>query len=336
MSNDVSIEVVRTAGFECAPVGFIGLGVMGKSLAWHLLKAGYPMMVQTRTRAKAEGLIAEGAQWVDSPRDVAAGCKLIFTMVGFPHELEDVYFGARGIFKGVKPGEVLVDLTTSTPHLARRIAEAAQKLGVEALDIPVTGGEVGAREARLSMMAGGSPEAFARVAPVLKLFGPLAVLHGPPGSGQHAKMANQIMIAATMMGMCEALAYAKAAGLDTAKVLQSTSAGSASSWSLLNLAPRALRGDFAPGFYVKHFVKDLGIALGAAREMGIKLPGLALGEKLYRKLAAAGHGHKGTQALWLSYLETVEKTKAKKKTRGSKVKKAKRTRAESQRRRVRK
>ncbi len=282
-------------------MGFVGLGVMGRSLAGHLVKAGYPVVVHSRTRATAETVLAAGAEWSPRPGELAERCHLIFTMVGFPAEVEEIYLGADGLVARAQPGAVLVDLTTSTPALAQKIAAAATARGVAALDAPVTGGDVGAREARLSLMVGGDEAAFARVEPVLRRFGPTVVHHGPAGSGQHAKMCNQIMIAATMMGLCEALAYAHAAGLSAEKMLQSTGGGAAGSWSLQNLAPRILKGDFGPGFYVKHFVKDLQIALGAARAMGLDLPGLELAERLYRELAAAGHGNKGTQALWHRY-----------------------------------
>jgi 3-hydroxyisobutyrate dehydrogenase len=301
MSTPTAPASCAPTTFEGGAVGFIGVGVMGRSLVGHLLQAGYPVMVYTRTRARAETLLAAGAQWAEDVAALARRCKLIFTMVGFPADVEGVYFGPKGLLENTAPGTLLVDLTTSTPALAARIAAAAVSRGLAALDVPVTGGDVGARNAKLSLMAGGDPAAFARAEPVLRLFGPTVVLHGPAGSGQHAKMCNQIMIAATMTGMCEALAYARAAGLDPQLLLQSTGGGGAASWSLQNLAPRILRGDFAPGFYVKHFVKDLAIALASAREMGLDLPGLTLGEKLYRELAAAGHADSGTQALWLAY-----------------------------------
>jgi len=290
-----------SATFEGGAVGFIGLGVMGQSLAGHLLKAGYPVVVYTRTPAKAESALAAGAQWAASPAELAARCRLIFTMVGFPADVEAVYCSPQGLIASAAPGTLLVDLTTSTPALAQRIAAAAAARGLGALDVPVTGGDIGARNAQLSLMAGGDPKDFARVEPVLQRFGPTVVYHGPAGSGQHAKMCNQIMIACTMIGMCEALAYARAVGLDANLLLKSTGGGGAASWSLQKLAPRIIQGDFAPGFYVKHFVKDLAIALAAAREMKLELPGLELGVKLYRELAAAGHADDGTQALWKLY-----------------------------------
>ncbi len=287
--------------FEGGAVGFIGLGVMGRSLVGHLLKAGYPVVVYTRTRATADSAVAAGAQWAATPAELASKCKLIFTMVGFPADVEEVFLGGSGLVNSAAPGALLVDLTTSTPALAKKIAVAASAKGLSALDAPVTGGDVGARNATLSLMVGGDAAAFARAEPVLRLFGPTVVHHGPAGSGQHAKMCNQIMIACTMIGMCEALAYARASGLDAQNLLKSTGGGGAASWALQNLAPRILAGNFAPGFYVKHFCKDLAIALASAKEMGLDLPGLALGEKLYRDLAAAGHADDGTQALWKLY-----------------------------------
>jgi 3-hydroxyisobutyrate dehydrogenase len=296
-----SFKATDAHTFEGGAVGFIGLGVMGQSLAGHLLKAGYPVVVHTRTRAKAKFLLAAGAQWAASPADFAARCRLIFTMVGFPADVEAVYCGPQGLIASATPGTLLVDLTTSTPGLAQRIAGAAAARGLGALDAPVTGGDIGARNAQLSIMVGGDLEDFARVERVLRWFGPTVVYHGPAGSGQHAKMCNQIMIACTMIGICEALAYARAVGLETPLLLKSTGGGGATSWALQKLAPRIIHGDFSPGFYVKHFVKDLAIALGAAREMKLDLPGLELGEKLYRELAAAGHADDGTQALWKLY-----------------------------------
>ena len=287
--------------FEGGAIGFIGLGVMGRSIVGHLLTAGYPVVVYSRTKAKAESSIAAGAHWAATPSELAPRCKLIFTMVGFPADVEEVFLGPHGLMRTAAPSSLLVDLTTSTPSLAKKIAVAAAERDLAALDAPVTGGDVGAKNAMLSIMAGGDSAAFARAEPILRLFGPTVIHHGPPGSGQHAKMCNQIMIACTMIGMCEALAYAQSAGLDPQKMLLSTGGGGAASWALQNLAPRILAGNFGPGFYVKHFCKDLAIALSSAKEMNLDLPGLTLGEKLYRDLAAAGHADDGTQALWKLY-----------------------------------
>ncbi len=278
-------------------LGFVGLGVMGGSMAGHLLAAGHELRLFTRTRAKAQALLARGAEWRAAPVALAAECEVVFTMVGFPRDVEDVYLGEAGLLAHLRPGGLLVDMTTSRPDVAIRIASEAERRGGAALDAPVSGGDKGAREATLSIMVGGARAAFEKALPLLRLMGREIVHHGPPGSGQHCKMSNQIAIAANMVGVCEALAYARAAGLDPARVLQSIAGGAAGSWSLGNLAPRMLAGDYAPGFYVKHFVKDLGIALDAAAAMRLDLPGLTLAERLYRELRDAGEGDSGTQAL---------------------------------------
>lgn len=279
-------------------VAFIGTGVMGKSMAGHLLAAGYGVHVYSRTRSKAGELLEQGAVWHDSPGSAAAAANAVITMVGYPHDVEEVYFGERGIIQNAKPGAYLIDMTTSSPSLARRIEQAARERGLHALDAPVSGGDIGAREARLSIMVGGSAEAFEAVLPLLRKLGTNIVLQGGPGAGQYTKMANQIAIASNMMGVCEALAYARKAGLDPESVLKSIESGAAGSWSLSNLAPRIIRGDFAPGFYVKHFVKDMKIALQSAEEMGIELPGLALARSLYERLIEMGEEDSGTQALY--------------------------------------
>lgn len=278
-------------------IGFIGLGVMGGSMAGHLLSAGHALRLHTRTRAKAEALLARGAGWAETPAALAAVCEVVFTMVGFPRDVEEIYLDDAGLLAHLRPGGLLVDMTTSRPDLAVRIAAEAARRGGAALDAPVSGGDRGARQATLSIMVGGAPAAFEAALPLLRLMGREIVHHGPPGSGQHCKLSNQIAIAANMVGVCEALAYARAAGLDPARVLTSISGGAAGSWSLSNLAPRMLAGDFAPGFFVKHFVKDLGIALEAAAALRLELPGLALAERLYRELRDAGEGDSGTQAL---------------------------------------
>ncbi len=284
-------------------LGFVGLGVMGHSMVGHLLDAGYPIVVYTRTRSKAEGVLARGARWGETPAVVAAQCDIVVTMVGYPADVEEVYLGAHGLLQAAKAGAYLVDMTTSSPALAERLAREAHEAGVHALDAPVSGGDVGARNATLTIMVGADPEEFDAVLPVLRLLGTNVVLQGPAGAGQHTKMANQIAIAGCMIGVCEALAYAEHAGLDPETVLRSISAGSAGSWSLSNLAPRILAGDFAPGFYVKHFIKDMRIALDSAREMGLDLPGLALAEQLYARLAEMGNADSGTQALYKLYGE---------------------------------
>ncbi|TVY11292.1 NAD(P)-dependent oxidoreductase [Paenibacillus cremeus] len=279
-------------------IGFIGIGVMGKSMAKHILDAGYKLHIYTRTQGKAAELISQGAVWHETPAQLAASCDAVITMVGYPKDVEEIYFGEQGLLANAKEGAYLIDMTTSSPLLAKRIDEAAIQQGLHSLDAPVSGGDVGAREGRLSIMVGGSVEDFEAVRPIFELLGTNIVRQGQAGAGQHTKMCNQIAIASNMMGVCEALAYAKASGLDPETVLTSIGTGAAGSWSLSNLAPRIIAGNFEPGFYVKHFIKDMGIALDAAQEMGQDLPGLKLAESLYRRLADLGYAEKGTQALY--------------------------------------
>lgn len=282
-------------------IGFIGIGVMGKSMARHLMNGGYTTHIYTRTRAKAEDLIAEGAVWEESVASLAAKCQVIFTIVGFPPDVEEVYLGENGILANMKAGGYVVDMTTSRPDLAARIFAEAAKRNIHSLDAPVSGGDIGAREARLSIMVGGEQAAFETVLPLFELMGKNIVYQGAAGSGQHTKMCNQIAIAAGMMGVCEALAYAEKSGLDPKNVLQSIESGAAGSWSLSNLAPRIIGGDYAPGFFVKHFIKDMTIAIESADAMGVDLPGLKLARQLYQKLAAEGGADDGTQALFKLY-----------------------------------
>ena len=282
-------------------LAFIGTGVMGRSMAGHLLQAGHTVHVHNRTKAKAQALLDAGAHWHDSAGAAAAQADFVFTIVGFPADVEATYFGPGGVLARARPGAVLVDMTTSSPALARRIAGAAAAAGLAALDAPVSGGDVGAREARLVIMAGGDAAAFARAKPLLEVMGKNVILQGGPGAGQHCKMANQISIASIMMSWCEALTYAQKAGLDPARVIESIGGGAAASWSLNNLAPRALRGDFAPGFYVKHFLKDMRIALESAAEMKLDLPGLVQAKKLYDEVARRGWEESGTQVLLKLY-----------------------------------
>jgi len=284
-------------------IGFVGTGVMGRSMAGHLMDAGYRLRVFNRTKAKAEPLLERGAVWCDSPAETASGAAAVITMVGYPADVEHVYLGEGGLVTAAAPGTLLIDMTTSSPVLAARIAAAAAAAGVRALDAPVSGGDVGAREARLTIMVGGSETDFADAEALLRVMGPNVVLQGGPGAGQHTKMSNQLAIAGCMLGVCEAMAYAEAAGLDPGRVLSSISAGSAGSWSLTNYTPRMLAGDFAPGFYVKHFIKDMRIALDSSRELGIDLPGLELVLRLYERLAERGGADMGTQALYLLYKE---------------------------------
>jgi 3-hydroxyisobutyrate dehydrogenase len=284
-----------------ATVGFVGTGVMGAAMAGHLIDAGYHLQVFNRTRSKAEGLLARGAAWCDTPGKTAQGADAVITIVGYPADVEAVYLGADGLVDSAAPGCVLIDMTTSTPALAVRIHEAAAARGVSALDAPVSGGDVGARNARLTIMVGGDAEVFERVEALLRVMGPNVILQGPAGAGQHTKMSNQIAIAGAIVGVCESLAYAEAAGLEPKRVLESVGAGSAASWQLENYAPRMLAGEFGPGFYVKHFIKDMRIARDSARDMGISLPALELVLELYEKLAERGGEDYGIHALYLLY-----------------------------------
>ncbi|MET3575788.1 NAD(P)-dependent oxidoreductase [Bhargavaea ullalensis] len=284
-------------------IAFIGTGVMGASIVRHFLAAGHGVTVYTRTKSKADPLIGEGAVWAESPEEAAREAKVVMTMVGYPSDVEDVYFGDQGILSGIRPGSVVCDLTTSSPQLAVRIAEETEKLGCGSVDAPVSGGDVGARNGTLSIMCGGTEEAFREVEPLFGLIGSNVIHHGQAGSGQHVKMSNQIAIATNMIGVCEALAYAVKAGLNPERVLESIATGAAGSWSLSNLAPRMLKGDFAPGFYVKHFLKDLRIALDEAKVMELPLPGVELAEQMYSDLSARGFGDDGTQSLYKLYTQ---------------------------------
>ncbi|PLR97480.1 NAD(P)-dependent oxidoreductase [Bacillus sp. T33-2] len=279
-------------------IGFIGTGVMGKSMAANLLSAGYELAVYSRTKEKARELLDKGAYWADSPKAVAEKADVIITIVGYPADVEEVYLGQDGIIENAKKGAFLLDMTTSTPTLAEKIFEEAAKKGIHALDAPVSGGDIGAREAKLAIMAGGDPEAFEKVVPILKVLGTNIVYQGKAGAGQHTKMCNQIAIASNMIGVCEAVVYAEKAGLDPENVLKSITTGAAGSWSLSNLAPRIINGDFKPGFYIKHFIKDMGIALEEAGKMGMEAPGLSLSRSMYERLAEAGEENSGTQALY--------------------------------------
>lgn len=282
-------------------IGFIGIGVMGHSMARHLQEAGYPLHVHTRTRRKALQLIDAGAVWHDAPGDLAAAVDVLITMVGYPHDVESLYLGDRGLVTCAERGSLLIDMTTSSPSLAVRIADRADARGVRTLDAPVSGGDIGAREARLSIMVGGREDAFEDARTILEYMGHNVVHQGPSGAGQHTKMCNQIAIASGMLGICEALIYAERSGLKPATVLESIRSGAAGSWSLSNLAPRIIEGDFTPGFYVKHFVKDLQIALESAATLGLELPGLSLAKRLYDQLAQSGREDEGTQALFRLY-----------------------------------
>jgi 3-hydroxyisobutyrate dehydrogenase len=282
-------------------IAFIGTGVMGRSMAGHLQKAGHALHVHNRTKAKAQDLLDGGATWHDTPGSAAAQADFVFTIVGYPSDVEETYFGAQGVLAHARPGTVVVDMTTSSPALAVRIAESAAQKGLLALDAPVTGGDVGAREARLVIMVGGAEAAFMRTRPLFEVMGKNIALHGGPGAGQLCKLANQIGIASVMMSWCEALSFAQRAGLDPTRVLESISGGAAGSVGMTVLAPRALRGDFAPGFYVKHFLKDLRLALDSAEAMKLDLPGMKQAKRLYEEVVARGWEDCGTQALWRLY-----------------------------------
>lgn len=274
---------------------------MGSSMALNIYKGGYEVHLYSRTKAKAQPLLEQGMIWHDTPAELASVCDVIISIVGFPQDVEELYLGSGKIIETAKPGSYLIDMTTSSPALAKTIYDAAKARGIHALDAPVSGGDVGARNGTLSIMAGGDEEAFTAVKPVLEKMGSNVLLQGGPGAGQHTKMVNQIAIASNMIGVCEALVYAKHAGLDLERVLSSIATGAAGSWSLSNLAPRIIAGNFDPGFYVKHFIKDMSIALEAAEDMGIDLPGLQLAKQLYEKIAAAGLADLGTQALYRAW-----------------------------------
>ncbi|QSO49798.1 NAD(P)-dependent oxidoreductase [Alicyclobacillus mengziensis] len=282
-------------------VGFIGTGVMGSSMALRILQSGYRVLVFTRTRSKASSVLQAGAEWANSISELVIHSDVVITMVGFPKDVEEVYFGENGIFQSAKPGMYLIDMTTSSPGLADRIGRVAVELNIHALDAPVSGGDVGARDGTLSIMVGGEERAFTAMKPIFDILGKNVVYHGPSGAGQHTKMCNQIAIASNMIGVCEAIAYAKEAGLDPDRVLQSISSGAAGSWSLTHLAPRMIQGDMKPGFYIKHFIKDMGIALDEAKKMHMDTPGLEMALNLYKHLSDLGYGELGTQALYNMY-----------------------------------
>ncbi len=281
-------------------LGWIGTGVMGRSMCGHLMDRGFSMTISSRTKAKAEQLISKGAKWADSPKAVAEQSEVIFSIVGFPADVREVTLGPQGTLAGAKSGAVLVDMTTSDPSLAVEIAKQAQAKGVHAVDAPVSGGDVGAREARLSIMIGGDNDVVQALQPCWEAMGKTIVHQGPPGAGQHTKMVNQVLIATGMIGVCEGLLYGYKAGLNLETVMQSVSSGAAGSWSLSNYGPRMMANNFDPGFFVEHFIKDMGIALEEAKRMNLSLPGLALAHQLYVALKAQGHGRDGTHSLMLA------------------------------------
>lgn len=278
-------------------IGFIGTGVMGTSIVKHLLKAGYEVQIYNRTKSKASELMELGAEWQNTPAEVTKNAEVIFTIVGYPSDVEEVYYGENGIFQAASNQNILIDMTTSTPTLANKIYQTGKEKGIAVLDAPVSGGDLGAQKGTLTVMVGGDQATFDKVKPIFEIFSSKLNLQGPAGSGQHTKMANQIMIAGTMTGMTELLVYAKAAGLDVEKVLDTVGEGSAQNWSLSNYGPRILKEDYSAGFFIKHFVKDLKIALDEAKRMNLSLPATALAEKLYEELEGKGNGNDGTQAL---------------------------------------
>ncbi|RIU89053.1 NAD(P)-dependent oxidoreductase [Oceanobacillus picturae] len=278
-------------------IGFIGTGVMGSSMVENLMQDGFSVTVYTRTKEKALPLLEQGAEWADSVKDLASSSHIIITIVGYPQDVEEVYLGKDGLLAHANPGSYLIDMTTSKPALAKEIYDRAKEKGIHALDAPVSGGDIGAKNGALAIMAGGDEEAFTTVLPVLEAMGENIILQGEAGAGQHTKLSNQIAIASNMIGVCEAIVYAKKAGLDPSRVLDTITTGAAGSFSLSKLAPRMIAGDDAPGFYVKHFIKDMTLALESAKELGMETPGLALSLKLYKELAEKGENDSGTQAL---------------------------------------
>ena len=283
-------------------VGFIGLGVMGQSMATHILNAGYELHVYTRTKHKAENIISKGAVWEDTVSSLSTKCDVIITIVGFPADVEEVYLGDKGILNHAKKESIVIDMTTSSPDLAIKIDEIAKGKGLESLDAPVSGGDLGAKNATLSIMVGGDKKTFDKALPLFEVMGKNIVLQGKSGAGQHTKMANQIAIASGMVAVCEALAYAKKSGLDPEAVLKCIGPGAAGSWSLNNLGPRMIAGNFDPGFYIRHFLKDMKIAAASSSHLGLKTPGLDLALSLYKKMEEKGLEDNGTQALYKLYI----------------------------------
>lgn len=284
-------------------IGWIGTGLMGASMCGHLMTAGYPVTIHSRTKAKAQPLLDRGATWADNPQTVAATTDVVFTMVGFPADVRSVYFGTAGLLAGAHRGLILIDMTSTEPSLSRDIAAAASEKGLHALDAPVSGGDVGAKNATLSIMVGGEQALLDRVRPILERLGNKITRQGGAGAGQHSKLCNQIVIAGTMIGACESLLYGYRAGLNLNHMLESIRGGAAACWTLDNLASKIIQRNFEPGFFIEHFIKDMGIALEEARRMGLTLPGLALAHELYLKVAALGHGRSGTHALILALEE---------------------------------
>lgn len=295
------------ASLEIVPgktrLGWIGTGVMGRSMAGHLMDKGFAVTVYNRSKDKAQPLVEKGAKWAASPKELAAQSDVVFSIVGYPSDVRSVLLGDDGALAGIKSGGVIVDMTTSEPSLAVEIAAACKAKGVHSVDAPVSGGDVGAREARLSIMIGGDKEVVDALKPCWEAMGKTIVHQGPAGAGQHTKMVNQTLIASGMIALAEALLYAYKAGLDLNTVLQSVGGGAAGSWSLANYGPRIIANNFDPGFAIEHFVKDMGIALDEAKRMGLVMPGLALAHQLYISLRSTGRGRNGVQALQLALAE---------------------------------
>ncbi|MDM8537744.1 NAD(P)-dependent oxidoreductase [Desulfobacterales bacterium HSG17] len=298
----IAPETIKTGTIKTGTtkIGWIGTGVMGLHMCRHIMEQGFNAVVYTRTKSKAQELIDKGASWAETPKQLALDSDVIFTMVGFPEDVRQVYMGTDGILEGAKKSSIIIDMTTTLPSLAEEIYEKAQKKGIYSIDAPVSGGDVGAKNAALSIMAGGDAEIIKTIMPLFEIIGKKIVHQGGPGTGQHTKMCNQIVIAGTMIGMCESLLYGYKAGLDLEVMLSSISGGAAACWGLDNLAPRILKREFDTGFFVEHFVKDMGIALKEADRMNISLPGLALVNQLYKSVIANSGGRLGTQALILS------------------------------------
>ncbi|MEV9640399.1 NAD(P)-dependent oxidoreductase [Mammaliicoccus sciuri] len=284
-------------------IAFIGTGVMGASIVKHLVNASYDVTVYTRTKSKADPLVELGARWADSVGEAVREADIIFTMIGMPADVEEVYLSENGIFANGRPSQTVVDMTTSSPELAIAIARKAESLQMHSLDAPVSGGDIGAQNGTLSIMCGGKKALYDRLLPILSVFGKQIVYQGDAGAGQHAKMCNQITVAGNMIGACEALAYAMKSGLDPDTMLQSVASGAAGSWSLSALGPRIIKEDYEPGFFVKHFVKDLNIALQETERLNLELPGLKLARKMYIELLDQGYGEKGTQVLIKQYID---------------------------------
>ena len=281
-------------------IGWIGTGVMGASMCGHLMAAGFSATIYSRTKSKSQALLDKGAVWADSPRAVAENSDVVFTIVGFPHDVREVILGDNGALAGLAAGGILVDMTTSQPSLAVEIYDTAKAKNIASVDAPVSGGDIGAKAGTLSIMIGGDTDVVEALQPCWDAMGKTIVHQGKAGAGQHTKMVNQTLIATGMIGVCEALIYGHAAGLDLNTVLKSVSSGAAGSWSLSNLGPRIIDNNFDPGFFVEHFIKDMGIVLEESRRLGLSMPGLALGHQLYLAVKAQGHGRSGTHALQLA------------------------------------